>query len=81
MTKSDRRGDLTCRLTKLSRFSKARVQRLDAEFSDLITSFGIYPGVELELEQKLPSYIIRCDNIEIAMDSKLAAGIWVLPLG
>lgn len=68
------------RLSKLSRKESARVVRLQKENSGLVTSFGIYPGVVIEMIQTRPSFVIRCDDTEVAMDRELADGIWVEPL-
>lgn len=72
----------TCRrLSQLTRKESARVVRLQKEHAGLVTSFGIYPGVVIEMIQTRPSFVIRCDDTEVAMDRELAEGIWVEPLG
>ena len=65
------------RLTELPRSSRHRVSRLEEDKAAVIASFGIYPGVVVEIKQRQPSYVIRCDNSEVAMDARLAGGIWV----
>lgn len=65
------------RLTELRRRTKHRVTRLEEARAALIASFGIYPGVVVEVRQRRPSFVVRCEHSEIAMDESLAADIWV----
>ena len=39
--------------------------------------FGLFPGVEIELLQRFPSYIIRSEQTEIALETAVAAQIVV----
>ena len=40
--------------------------------------FGLFPGVEVELLQRYPSYIIKCEQTEIALETAVAEQILVL---
>lgn len=71
------RPDRHQRLIHLRRGQCRRVTRLEEEKAALIASFGIYPGVLVEMKQRRPIYVLRCEDSEIAMDERLAQGIWV----
>jgi DtxR family Mn-dependent transcriptional regulator len=42
-----------------------------------LTTLGITPGVEVKLLQKWPSYVIQCDETEVALEEEIARGIFV----
>ena len=44
-----------------------------------LASYGVAPGSELTLKQRYPSYIIRVDQTEIAIESDIAKEIFVRP--
>jgi Fe2+ transport system protein FeoA len=41
--------------------------------------FGLFPGVEVELLQRYPSFIIRCERTEIALERSVALQVIVKP--
>jgi len=41
-----------------------------------LLNLGIKPGTIIDIHQKKPTLIIRCDNLEIAMDSDIANNIY-----
>ncbi len=57
--------------------AKAEVTHVESAKSDLITSFGIYRGVEIRLIQKRPCFVVQCEDSEIALETALADSIWV----
>jgi len=42
-----------------------------------LTTLGVTPGVEVKLLQKWPSYVIQCDETEIALEEEIARNIYV----
>jgi DtxR family transcriptional regulator, Mn-dependent transcriptional regulator len=42
-----------------------------------LTSFGLVPGVTIELHQKTPAYCLRFEGTELALDSDVAEDIFV----
>ncbi|MCS6804964.1 MAG: metal-dependent transcriptional regulator [Acidobacteriota bacterium] len=42
-----------------------------------LTALGVTPGVHLRLLQKWPSYVIQCDETEIALEEAIARHIYV----
>lgn len=42
-----------------------------------LTALGVTPGVEVRLRQKWPSYVIQCDETEIALEEEIARHIYV----
>jgi Fe2+ transport system protein FeoA len=39
--------------------------------------FGLFPGAEIHLLQCFPSFIIRCEQTEIALETSVASKIQV----
>jgi Fe2+ transport system protein FeoA len=64
-------------LTTLSTWDRAQVVRIEAEEAAQLSGFGLYPGVILQIRQRFPSYIIKTDEIEIALEPEVACKIWV----
>jgi len=42
-----------------------------------LTSFGLAPGVMLRVHQKFPSFVILCEQVELALDEGVASDIYV----
>ncbi|HWR05358.1 FeoA family protein [Sporomusa sp.] len=53
------------------------ISSLDYSNMKKLTVFGLLPGVEIEVVQTTPVYVIRIDNTELALDRETAAGILV----
>lgn len=53
--------------------TKTRLSRL--------ASYGVIPGYTLLLQQRFPSYVIRIDQTEVALESEIAKEIFVRPDG
>jgi DtxR family transcriptional regulator, Mn-dependent transcriptional regulator len=66
-------------LTALRPAEKGRVVRVENGTGARMMGYGILPGVEIRLEQKYPSYVVRCDNTEVALETSVAKDIWVQP--
>ncbi len=64
-------------LTALALAARARVVRVDGECEKKVGSFGILPGVEIQLRQRYPTFVVRCDHVEVALETSVAKGIWV----
>lgn len=45
-----------------------------------ITTFGLTPGVTITLQQRSPSYRIRFDGTEMALDHRVAQDLFVCPI-
>ena len=45
-----------------------------------LTSFGLTPGIELELHQRTPAYCIAYEGTELALDRDVAEDIFVSPI-
>ncbi|MBI4445295.1 MAG: ferrous iron transport protein A [Acidobacteria bacterium] len=65
------------RLTYLPLETPARVARIDAAGESLVLNFGIYPGVSVQVRQRYPCYVIKCEETEVALEGRLASQIWV----
>ncbi len=59
----------TARIAYVSTPSHQRLHKL--------FSFGLTPGVTLKLHQKSPSYVIRCEQTELALEEDVARDIYV----
>lgn len=44
-----------------------------------LTAYGLLPGVNIEVLQRFPAIILGVYQAELALETKLAEGIWVLP--
>lgn len=67
-------------LTDLKIGNKARIQSIDFGDSSHIrklTILGIMPGETLTLVQRFPSFVIRVDNTQVAIDRDIASKIQV----
>lgn len=42
-----------------------------------LSSFGITPGVPVKLKQKFPSFVVQCDETQIALETDIARDIYV----
>jgi DtxR family transcriptional regulator, Mn-dependent transcriptional regulator len=62
-------GD-TIRITFMSPSIHQRLDRLN--------SFGVIPGVEVQLHQKSPTYVIRAGATEIALEKEVAGEIFAM---
>ena len=72
------------RMTEVTPGTKARV----LGFSDVddnqigrLTAYGLLPGVTIEVVQRFPAIILSVYQAELAIETGLAQGIWVLPSG
>ena len=45
-----------------------------------LTAHGLLPGVQVEVIQRVPAVILGLYQTELALESRLAAGVWVVPL-
>lgn len=44
-----------------------------------LTAHGLLPGVRVEVIQRVPAVILGVYQTELALESSLAAGVWVVP--
>jgi ferrous iron transport protein A len=54
-----------------------RLKNSDREVIDKLIAMGINPGVEITLEQKYPSFVVRFDLTHLAIDRETASSIYV----
>lgn len=64
-------------LTKVESGFRGLVTRIAGAQAELVSSFGIYVGSEIEIKQRRPSYVIRIAETEIALESAVASQIFV----
>ncbi|WP_425060763.1 hypothetical protein SCACP_15100 [Sporomusa carbonis] len=50
----------------------------DARSLRKLTVFGLLPGMEIEVMQTFPVYVLRIDNTQLALDREAASGIMVI---
>jgi Fe2+ transport system protein FeoA len=67
-------------LTDLAKGQRATVVSMSPETELRLFGFGLFPGVELELLQRYPSFIIRCERTEIALERSVALQVQVQPV-
>ena len=44
-----------------------------------LTLLGVEPGAEIKLNQKIPSFVVKVDQTEVALDRDVAQEIFVRP--
>ena len=67
-------------IVKLRVKKKVRIVRLlpvDEGQLRKLTAFGILPGVEIEILQTYPTYVVRVGYTQIALDYEIAKNIMV----
>lgn len=65
------------KLTDLQPGDKARLVFMSPDVELRLFGFGLFPGTEIQLLQRFPSYIIRCEQTEIALETSVASQIHV----
>ena len=46
-----------------------------------MAAFGFFPGVEVEMIQTFPSYVLNVGFTQVALDDTVVRAIWVQPKG
>jgi Fe2+ transport system protein FeoA len=64
-------------LTTLSAPERAEIIRIEGGDASQLSGFGFYPGAIIQVQQRFPSYIIRTDQTELALEREVASRIWV----
>ena len=67
-------------LTEMQSGERGRIAYIKPKHHDRLhrlTSFGIVPGVEVELHQRSPAYCIQFEETEVALDRDVAEDIYV----
>ena len=67
-------------LTKLNPRERARIVRIEGHEATELAGFGLYAGIEIQVRQKFPSYIVQTDEAELALEPAVARKIFVLRL-
>ncbi|HWR43287.1 FeoA family protein [Sporomusa sp.] len=68
-------------VTMLQAGEKARIVAIssqDCRNMRKLTVFGLLPGMEIEVVQTSPVYVLRIDNTQLALDREAALGIIVV---
>ncbi|HXK58395.1 MAG TPA: FeoA family protein [Acidobacteriota bacterium] len=65
------------KLTELRPGEKAKLLFMTPEVELRLFGFGLFPGIEIEMIQRFPSYIIRCEQTEIALETSVASQVTV----
>ena len=69
-------------LSELRSGSRARLlgfRGIDDNYLGRLTAYGMLPGVSIEVLQRFPAIILGVYQAELALETELAEGIWVLP--
>jgi DtxR family Mn-dependent transcriptional regulator len=73
-------NSLVTTLDRLDIGQPARIAYLSAaNFSRLqkLSAFGLVPGAQITVQQKYPSFVIRCEETQIALEREIARDIYV----
>ena len=67
-------------ITSLSRGEKAKIITIETESGTQLrklAAFGLLPGVEVEVLQTFPAYVLQLDYTQLALDYEIASNIIV----
>ena len=64
-------------LASLQPGERAKIVRITPELEPYLSGFGLYPGVEVYVRQRFPTYVVKCDETEVAIEANVASGVWV----
>jgi Fe2+ transport system protein FeoA len=70
------------RLSEVSPGTEARLlgfSGIDDDYLGRLTAYGLLPGVSIEVLQRFPAIIVGVYQAELALETELADGVWVLP--
>ncbi len=70
------------RLSEVPAGTEARLlgfNGIDDNHLGRLTAYGLLPGVSIEVLQRFPAIILGVYQAELALETKLAEAIWVLP--
>jgi Fe2+ transport system protein FeoA len=67
-------------LSWLMRSEEGRILRIEGSVAQQLSGFGLYPGALIQVQQRFPSYIIKTDQTELALEHDIAQRIMVLKL-
>lgn len=76
----DRVKAVVTSVDRLNIGEQARVAYLSARHFPRIqklSSLGLSPGVAIKVQQKFPSFVIQCDETQIALEAEIARDIYV----
>ncbi|SMD05996.1 FeoA family protein [Sporomusa malonica] len=68
-------------VTALKAGERARIVAINSQDSvnmRKLTVFGLLPGMEIEVVQTFPAYVLKIDNTQLALDHEAAIGIIVV---
>jgi len=72
------------RLSDVAAGTEARLlgfSGIDDDYLGRLTAYGLLPGVSIEVLQRFPAIIVGVYQAELALETELADGVWVLPRG
>ena len=67
-------------LSRLSPGTKGRIAHIGRDLtgrSERLAALGVTAGAMVHLLQTFPGIVFECDQTEMAVERKVAAGIWV----
>lgn len=67
----------TLTLKSLEPSETAEIVRIDEPQASQLAGFGLFPGAVILLRQKFPSYVVKTEETELALESQVAERIHV----
>lgn len=67
-------------LSRLSRGARGRIVRVTRDLTgrvERLEALGVSPGAEVRVLQTFPGIVFECDQTELAVESAVAAAIWI----
>ncbi len=68
-------------LSSLQAADEATIVEIEGPDSNRLAGFGLYPGMTVTVRQTFPSFVIKVEETEVALEAGVARKIQVLPTG
>jgi Fe2+ transport system protein FeoA len=66
-------------LTELASSDEGLIVDIDGREAARLSGYGLYPGITIRVHQTFPSFVVKADETEVAIESRVARMIRVIP--
>jgi len=65
-------------LTELSASEEGLIVEVEGPEADQLSGYGLYPGITIRVHQTFPSFVIKAEETEVALETQVARLIRVM---
>ncbi len=65
-------------LTELTTFEEGLIVEVNGPEADQLAGYGLYPGMTVRVHQTFPSFVIKAEETEVALETQVARLIRVI---